>query len=205
MFVEFTTPAKSISIRKPVAGVGINDAEYKTMYRGEDKEWCRCPYYTAWVHMLHRCYSEKCHKARPTYIGCTVSEEWKIFSNFKRWMKAQSWEGNTLDKDLRVKGNKIYSSETCIFISVHLNTIFGNKPKRSSGLPRGVYYNEGNKDRKYFSKMNKYGKEVYLGAYKTKSETEKAYRDEKLKYIIEVAQSESPEIRDILISAANRL
>ena len=62
--------------------------------------------------MLRRCYDEKYHQKEPTYIGCTVCDEWRYFLNFEKWYE-DNWydiEGETmcLDKDILVKGNNLY-------------------------------------------------------------------------------------------------
>ena len=76
---------------KLVSGVGINDADYEvqkyTVVSGKRKRIWICPYYITWTHMLQRCYSEKSQLKHPTYKGCTVCDEWLIFSNFKTWME----------------------------------------------------------------------------------------------------------------------
>lgn len=111
--------------RKPKFGVGINDADYKVqlLIRENGRLFClwKCPFYVVWSDMLMRCYSEKYQRKSPTYVGCTVCEEWLIFSNFKAWMEKQDWEGKVLDKDLLVEGNKIYSPSTCKFLPNEIN------------------------------------------------------------------------------------
>lgn len=115
--------------KKLVFGVGTNDADYVTRkwetieVNGRQKRrrvW-ECPYYRAWYNMLQRCYSVKYQERHPTYAGCTVSEDWLTFSNFKAWMEKQKWEGLQLDKDLLFQGNKVYSAETCIFVTQTVN------------------------------------------------------------------------------------
>ena len=116
--------------KKLVYGVGINDADYVvTKYEtigcanGKRKRklvWY-CPYYRVWQSMMSRCYSARFQENFPTYAGCTVSEEWLTFSAFKSWMEKQDWEGNQLDKDLLFEGNKIYSAETCVFVTRMVN------------------------------------------------------------------------------------
>jgi hypothetical protein len=117
--------------RKLVYGVGINDADYVVTKKetirhvnGKRKQrlvWI-CPYYRVWHNMLERCYSPKFQEKYTTYKGCSVSKEWLRFSNFKRWMEKQDWEGLQLDKDLLFEGNKIYSAETCVFVTKAINT-----------------------------------------------------------------------------------
>ena len=107
-----------INKKDMVYGVGINDAEYSVheykKINGRRKTVWRCPYYNRWIDILKRCYSKGFHSKNPTYKGCTVSEEWLIFSNFRDWMIKQNWEGKQLDKDLLFEGNKIYNPETCV-------------------------------------------------------------------------------------------
>ena len=118
-----------------VFGVGINDADYNVcehyIVDGKDKIVWVCPFYQTWKSMLKRCYSEKEY---PTYKGCSVCDEWLIFSNFKRWMEQQDWQGKQLDKDLLIEGNKVYSPETCIFVDQVIN-----KFVTDSGAARGEY------------------------------------------------------------------
>jgi len=124
---------KSISKRSKLCGVGINDADYivRVVFDGKS---ISCPYYSVWASMIQRCYSKKYHKRKPTYIGCSVSEDWKIFSIFKHWMGKMIWNNKQLDKDILSPGNKIYNPNNCIFISNEINTLLNNC--KSS---RGIY------------------------------------------------------------------
>jgi len=103
---------------KLVYGVGINDH-----FEPVNKNGDILVAYDYWHAMLRRCYSTKYHIHHPTYIGCTVCKEWLIFSNFKRWFDENYRDGFQLDKDILVKGNKVYSPDTCCFVSQHLNTL----------------------------------------------------------------------------------
>lgn len=132
-----------LDAQKLVCGVGINDVDY-AVYRREavivggkkkNKIVWQCPYYRAWKEMLSRCYSEALHKRRPTYIGCSVSEDWKYLSVFKAWMECQDWKGLQLDKDLLFEGNKVYSADTCVFVSQTVN-----KFTIDSGASRGELF-----------------------------------------------------------------
>ena len=71
--------------------------------------------YDAWRHMLYRCYDERAANTHPTYGDCYVCREWHNFSVFHGWYMANYKRGCELDKDIKVKGNKKYSPETCIF------------------------------------------------------------------------------------------
>jgi len=88
--------------------------------------------YKAWVNMIKRCYSESCHIIQPSYIGCSVDKRWHNFQNFCEDIKHldgyREWKENTLprayalDKDIKVSGNKVYSKEYCIFVTIGDNT-----------------------------------------------------------------------------------
>ena len=87
--------------------------------------WINNPVYDCWSGMLARCYSEKWHNKHPCYIGCTVDPRWYNLQVFAKWygenFPSDSTERMELDKDTLIDGNKIYSPETCIFITKELN------------------------------------------------------------------------------------
>lgn len=117
---------------KLVAGIGINDADYpifKTI--GGKREIC--PYYRKWADMLNRAYKLGKH----SYISCEVCDEWLTFSNFKRWMEEQDWEGKQLDKDLLGDG-KLYSPDTCCFIDSKANSFLTTRRAGRGNYPLGV-------------------------------------------------------------------
>lgn len=102
-----------------VHGVGyMGDGDYKASINGKNTK----PY-KVWIGMLERCYDTKCHKRCPTYAGCTVASEWHNFQNFTAWFDENYIDGCELDKDIKVKGNKVYSPDTCVFVSQADNVI----------------------------------------------------------------------------------
>lgn len=98
--------------------------------------------YKYWQGMLDRCYNEK-RKNTPTYIDCTVCDEWLIFSNFCDWYEDNFYlvEGHKmdLDKDLLVKKNKIYSPQTCCFLPHKINGLFNMGQSKRGEYPIGVH------------------------------------------------------------------
>ena len=100
--------------RKIVYGVAHND------YAGRIKENGKhIRSYRSWISMLSRCYGEKELNNRPSYKGCSVCDEWLLFSNFKKWFDDPTngyQNGYCLDKDILIKGNKVYSPNTCCFV-----------------------------------------------------------------------------------------
>lgn len=132
---------------KKVYGVGVNDADYVTRDveitkdsegNGKRKIVWSCPYYGRWSSMLGRCYSKRLHKDRPSYSDCAVVPEWLSFMSFRAWMMEQEWEGKHLDKDLLVPHNKLYSPETCIFITQKVNGFITGQDRQPNELPIGV-------------------------------------------------------------------
>ena len=120
-------PKKSHTKTKRLYGVGINDADYMIGVNAPaDAEgrklrvWI-CPFYAAWRSMLARCYESPSKVYRPTYGACSVDPSWLKFSAFRSWMTTQPWEGNQLDKDILVPGNKVYGPDVCVFVSGDLN------------------------------------------------------------------------------------
>lgn len=108
---------KRFSHRKPLYGVGINDAPYHTT---------KCPYYQKWQKLLERCYSEPYTQRKPSYREVTVCDEWLTFSNFRKWCIEQEKEVGDiskleLDKDLLGNGSKTYSPSTCCFLLKKVN------------------------------------------------------------------------------------
>ena len=138
--------------KKLIYGVGMNNADYVVQkletighVDGKQKQklvWM-CPYYLVWRNMLERCYSSRWQEKYPTYAGCTVSADWLMFSNFKNWMEKQNFEGNHLDKDILFEGNKIYSPDTCVFISPMVNTFVNDCRATRGKLLVGVSWHKG--------------------------------------------------------------
>jgi hypothetical protein len=132
---------------RTVYGVGINDSEgpvEKRAMAGGKKIllWC-CPFYVRWREILARCYSEKCQRKNPTYIGCLAADEWHRFSVFKEWMGRQPWLGNHIDKDLLCPGNKVYGPDACVFVSQGLNNFLTDHARARGMHPIGVSFHGG--------------------------------------------------------------
>lgn len=146
------------SVKRPVYGVGINDTNF--VFETKD--------YKIWRNMLERCYCEKTQNKYPTYKGCEVCEEWKLFSNFKKWFRDNYVEGWELDKDILSINNKIYSTETCCFVPREINSLL-----RRSNVNKfvGIYPT---KTGKYFSTIRVEGKQKRLGVFNSFDEAKNA-------------------------------
>ena len=80
--------------------------------------------YIKWFSMFNRCYNEKYHEKQPTYIGCSVAEDFCNFQNFAEWYNRNKYQCNyplELDKDFLYEGNKVYSPSTCCLLPKEIN------------------------------------------------------------------------------------
>lgn len=100
--------------------------------------------YRRWHGMIERCYSEKRKEDAPTYKDVTCCKEWIFYPNFKKWYEENYYEVKgekmCLDKDILIKGNKIYSPNTCMFVPERINLLFVNRKNYRGKYPLGVIY-----------------------------------------------------------------
>lgn len=193
--------------RKLVFGVGVNDADYVIEKRetvgyedGKRKLVWKCPYYRAWADMLKRCYSAKYQESNPPYKGCSVSEEWLIFSNFRSWMAAQDWEGKQIDKDILFEGNKLYSSDTCVFVTRMANMFITDSRAARGEWLMGVCWHK--RDGKFRAQCNNpfTKKREHLGYFTYEQEAHEAWLKRKLELAHELAAiQEDPRVAKALI------
>ena len=167
-----------------VFGVGVVGTKYPISVNGvKTKE------YVLWVDMLKRCYSDAYQKKQPTYIGCEASENFKYYEYFYEWCHKQIGFGNGgfhLDKDLLIKGNKVYSEDTCVFIPSEINTMLVKSDKKRGEHLIGVCWHITNKA--FMSQVSKNkGKPKHLGYFKTEIEAFNAYKQAKEYFVKEQA------------------
>lgn len=140
--------------------------------------------YETWKAMLRRCYCENNLIINPSYVGCLVSNSFLNYQYFAEWCNDQIGFGNCgwcLDKDLLIKGNKIYSEDTCCFVPAELNVLFTKRNASRGKFPIGVNYHKGQK--KYNSKITIFGKQKNLGSFNCPNEAFNLYKIEKEKHI----------------------
>ena len=158
-FEERVASKSSLSKRKLVQGKGVNDAWYIISYKNTEGNKVRCPYYSRWKNMLERCYSKKYQEARATYIGCSVSEDWLLFSNFRKWMEKPD--------------NKVYREDACIFVSSKINLLLVDCGATRGDYVQGVSLHK--MANKYSSQCAVNGKKKHLGLFNTEREAELTY------------------------------
>jgi hypothetical protein len=131
--------------------------------------------FITWGNMLRRVYSPKSGAEFEAYKGCSVDDEWLLFSNFRKWFESQIYEkGYHLDKDLICKNNKVYSASTCVFIPQEINKFLTRRTNKRGECPIGVSYKTSNM--KYDAKISINSKSKYLGLFDTPDEAFQAYK-----------------------------
>ena len=168
-----------------VYGIGVVGTKYQSRVNGAlTKE------YTLWVGMLQRCYSTTYQKRHPTYEGCEASDKFKSYEYFYEWCHKQVGFvecGFQLDKDLLVKGNKVYSEDSCVFIPPEINTVLIKSTASRGEHLIGVSWHKTKKAFEARVSKNK-GKQEYLGSFNTELEAFKAYKTAKEAFIKEQAE-----------------
>jgi hypothetical protein len=128
-------PYDKIILNRGYIGVG--------KYKSRDENNKITEQYNAWSNILLRCYSDKHRYLFESYPECEISEEWCNFQTLAEWYDENKYpvEGRLhVDKDVLVKGNKIYSPDTCLLLPQRINMIFMEKPKtRDKDLPNTIY------------------------------------------------------------------
>ena len=169
-----------------VLGIGIVDVKTK-------EKNIHFKSYSVWRGIIARCYSERHQIKNPTYKGCSVSSDWLIYSNFKKFYDTNYKEGYHLDKDILIRGNKIYSEKTCRFVPQYINTFLTDSGAIRGKYKIGVYFE---KDRGTFrAQCNVYSEgknrnriSKKLGRFNSEEEAFQAYKTFKEQHIKEVAQ-----------------
>lgn len=185
---------KKGSVKNPyypsIYGVGMVGNKCPTFVNGKQiKE------YVAWVNMLGRCYSEKHKDKRSTYKDVTCCKEWLLYENFYEWLHSQKnfdqWlngEKWSVDKDILVKDNKIYSPDTCCLVPNAINSIFTKRNASRGKYPIGVSYQA--RDNVFSANVDINGKTKYIGNFNSPEQAFLAYKEYKENYIKQIAQEE---------------
>jgi len=120
-------------------------------------------------------------------------------------MMGQNWEGLALDKDLIVRGNRVYSKETCVFITPQLNNLLNHNAAIRGKYPQGVSWNK--RAKKYQAHIRIEGKKIHLGYHTTIAEAERAYKVAKSAEILrQVNLPTTPDVvKENLIAIAKEL
>lgn len=180
---------KDTTVPAIVYGVGLYDGDVSDS---------STPAYRKWTGMLRRCYDAETQRKQPSYNGCTVSEAFKRFSSFKNWCelcKGYGLVGWELDKDIRIKGNKIYSEDSCCFVPKELNNLTFSSSLKYSDKLLGVSFHK--RTNKYRATL----KTEHLGLFDTPEEAFAVYKDAKEVEIKRLAEKWKDQINDEVYTA----
>ena len=171
-----------------IYGVGyIGVGKYKVSENGKKTDA-----YKTWSSMLQRCYDAYYINKELTYVDCYVCEDWHNFQNFGKWWEENVYNCNNermhLDKDILIKGNKIYSPNTCIIVPERINKLFIRKErKKDKNLPIGVFYYNNNGLMAKISKTRKNKEIVGVFPLDKPFQAFTCYKENKENYIKQVA------------------
>lgn len=174
---------KSTNVKKLFRGVGYNSKGKHRISEGGVKTLA----YRVWKSLIIRCYCEEAQKIAKTYKGCSISPIWHDYQNFAEWYTNHPYHsfGYQLDKDILVKGNKIYSPETCCLVPHAINSLFNNH-RASKGLyPQGLSLIPSGR---YRVQMSVNGNKTHLGVFDTIDEASYCYARSREAYVKDVAK-----------------
>lgn len=177
----------------------IKNPHHKSIFRvgyygvGKYSQKIHPKIYRTWYCMFQRCYDKNYQEKQPTYAGCSVAEQWHNFQVFAEWYEEswKPWMDKTwqLDKDILIKGNKVYSPETCAFVPQEINKLFKMSQKRIVVYPTGI-----DKHSKKF--RVRLGKNKYYGVFDTIEEAFEVYKKLKENRIKEITEKYKDKITE---------
>lgn len=174
-----------------VSEYGITGNKYST----HNKDGSYMLEYLTWCNMIKRCVDEKIKEKCPSYKDVTCSPCWQFYENFYEWMHEQEnfetllkQNDINLDKDILIKGNKVYGPDKCTLVPRRINNLMLKSEAIRGQYPIGVYYLKRNK--KFTAHEGSRKNTVYLGLYDTPEDAFIAYKDYKENRIKEIAEEE---------------
>lgn len=135
--------------------------------------------YRVWHNLIDRTLNPKVKEIMPTYRDVTICDEWLTYSNFKKWFDDVNngyREGYQLDKDILIKGNKVYSPNTCCFVPPEINTLLINRKRFRGEYPIGVSKSNNGK---YKATMSFRNTRMNIGVFNSIDEAFNAYKGAK--------------------------
>ncbi|QIK14651.1 hypothetical protein G7090_15270 [Leclercia sp. 29361] len=124
------------SLKPTVYGIGVKGYELPSQVNGKMvKE------YVCWKEMIRRVADERHLERFPTYRECSVCERWLYYPNFYHdikslhgyhdWYNCDKSHQYSLDKDILIPGNRIYSPHACQFVTATENSLDANRRRHN--------------------------------------------------------------------------
>ena len=138
--------------------------------------------YRVWHNIMSKCY-------KTTEAKCRVANDWHNFQSFCIWYADNIYESNSgadikLDKDIILKNNTLYSSQTCLLVPKELTHLISTSKVKNENCPQGVWKIKN----KYKASITREGERIHLGAFDTPEEAFKNYKEAKESHIKEKTQ-----------------
>jgi len=176
-------------------------------FLGEGEYTCDDIWHNHWRAMIERVTTKNDGLLR-TYANATVYTPWYNYQVFAKWAEENYYEIHSLkmelDKDILIKGNKLYSPETCVFVPHIINSLFIKADKSRGNLPIGVYWHERDQEyRAQCSYITDTGtkKNKWLGGHNNPEDAYLAYKKFKESHIKEIADRYKEYIPEKLYNA----
>lgn len=143
-----------------------------------------------WDKIQSRCLENGWYQLKhKSYVGC--SNNFHSFQVFAEWCQSQKgyWSKDSLsrywalDKDILIKGNKIYSNNTCIFVPQYVNKLLADSLNIRGEFPIGVSLIKHTGNYSSFCKTRGNGEREYFGSFKTPESAHAAWQLGKIKAI----------------------
>lgn len=144
--------------------------------------------YATWSAIMFRCYGDNRDECTlRNYGDCSVVAEWHNYQTFASWCQTQpemNFCNSSIEKDIIIKGNKLYSPNTTCFVPIELNVaITGIKHQNSTGKAGVWKFNDS-----YISEVTMFSTKASLGRFDNFQDAEYVYREVKQSYIRALAE-----------------
>ena len=94
-----------------------------------------------------------------------------------------------MDKDIIEIGNKLYSPNKCVFVTLAINGILAKNEKIRGELPMGVVYDKRNG--RFCARCKVKGKVKHIGGFDTANKASNAYLEFKYKHLVATANKQT--------------
>ena len=112
----------------------------------------------------------------------TISNEWRLLSNYIKFYDANYFTGGSLS--CSVFGSRHYSDKTCAFIPPEMASLFRGS-SHGKKLPQGVFLDGRSKGKPYSCFIGVNGKARRIGRFETEEQAANAFTMEKSALILE--------------------
>jgi hypothetical protein len=121
---------------------------------------------SVWTNMNTRCKEGGAYQSKnPTYLGCRVGGVFIDFQTFTEWYTSQVGYGSgyQLDKDILLKGNKVYNEDSCVLVPKDLNMFLTSRGNARGVYPQGVTIQK--TTGRFLAQVHVDGKTTHVGIY----------------------------------------